>query len=95
MSKATLSSSMTTLSSRGQVVIPADVREKLGLKTGLNIDVIARDDGVIELRPRKRKIADFFKMFEPDSTQNRMSDDEAIMQAVLESDNASRGIVNK
>lgn len=94
MSKAVLPSSRTTLSSRGQVVIPAEVRAVLGLKTGLNIDVVAREDGVIELRPRKRKIGELFKIFETDSTPT-MSDEDAIMQAVLESDESTRGITGK
>ena len=37
----------TKLSSKGQVVIPEDIREKLGLKTGDQFVVIGQGDAVI------------------------------------------------
>lgn len=38
---------VTSMSSRGQVVIPFDIREQLGLKEGEKFVVIAQDDTVI------------------------------------------------
>ena len=45
----------TTLSSKGQVVIPEEIRSRLGLKTGTQFVVIADRDAVI------------FKVLEPPS----------------------------
>ena len=39
--------STTTLSSRGQVVIPEEIRERLGLTPGTRFVVIAEDDVVV------------------------------------------------
>lgn len=38
---------ITSMSSRGQVVIPLDVREQLGLKEGEKFIVVGEDDTVI------------------------------------------------
>lgn len=43
--------SFTTVSSKGQVVIPAELREKLGIKTGTRIAVRAEKDHLIILEP--------------------------------------------
>lgn len=41
----------STLSSRGQIVVPAGIREFLGLRPGDRIDFVVRDDGTVVLRP--------------------------------------------
>ncbi len=38
---------ITSMSSRGQVVIPLDIREQLGLKEGEKFVVIGEDDAII------------------------------------------------
>jgi len=45
----------TTLSARGQIVIPSDVRRKLGLKEGDDFVVICSADREILLRPPSAK----------------------------------------
>ncbi len=44
----------TTLSAKGQVVIPQDIRSKLGLKQGDDFLVLCSSTGEILLRPVKK-----------------------------------------
>lgn len=52
----------TRVSEKGQVVIPKEVRDKLGLKTGMKLIIIATNDTVIlqrvELAGEKMRIRD-------------------------------------
>jgi antitoxin PrlF len=42
---------VATLTSKGQLVIPKDIREYLHLQPGDRLDFIIRDDGDVVLRP--------------------------------------------
>jgi AbrB family looped-hinge helix DNA binding protein len=44
----------TTLSAKGQIVIPCEVRKELGLKPGTDFIVLTDADGCINLRPIRR-----------------------------------------
>lgn len=50
----------TTLSAKGQVVIPKDVRHRLMLMPGDRLDVVERPDGVL-LRKSTRKNSESFE----------------------------------
>ncbi len=41
----------STISSKGQVTIPKEVRETLGLEVGDRLAFEVRDDGVVEIHP--------------------------------------------
>ena len=45
----------TKVSGKGQVVIPKDVRDRLGMVEGTVLDVIESTEGVFLRRPAKRK----------------------------------------
>jgi AbrB family looped-hinge helix DNA binding protein len=45
----------TTLSAKGQVVIPRDIRVKLGLTRGSDLIVLCSSGGEILLRPMRRR----------------------------------------
>jgi len=49
----------TTLSAKGQVVIPKDVRDRLKLAAGDKLEVVERPDGVL-LRKNPTKLAENF-----------------------------------
>lgn len=40
-----------TVTSKGQITIPAEVREALGLQPGSRVDFVQRRDGIVELHP--------------------------------------------
>ncbi len=45
-----------TMTSKGQITIPIQVRKALGLKPGVRIDFNEIEDGVYALRPKNRSI---------------------------------------
>ena len=77
------------LSSRGQMVIPKVIRNSLQLGPGFEVRVALRSDGVIEIRPVRRTIAELFGHAEEAAglpSTDLISDQDAIEIAVLESD---------
>ena len=50
---------ITTVSAKGQVVIPKDVRERLRLEAGDRLDVIERPDGVLLRRATSKRDESF------------------------------------
>jgi AbrB family looped-hinge helix DNA binding protein len=49
----------TRISAKGQVVIPKETRERLGLTQGLALDVIETPDGVLLRKPREQQKLSF------------------------------------
>ncbi len=45
-----------TLTSKGQVTIPTEVRSALGLKQGDRLEFVVQDDGTCLVRPRTRTL---------------------------------------
>lgn len=76
------------ISAKGQVVIPKHVRERVGLHYGSELLIHMREDCVLEFRPVKKKLSDFFGMgarsVETDTVNIPVDVDEAIAEAVLE-----------
>ncbi len=50
-------SAQSRMTSKGQITIPKDVRDALGLKNGMQVDWIA-EDGVLTGRPRRLRAVD-------------------------------------
>lgn len=77
------------VSSKGQVVIPKVLREKMGIHTGNELLFKVRPDGIIEIRPVERSIEMFFgRCKRKASTAMSIAEmDKAIEQAVSEDDN--------
>lgn len=77
---------LTKLSTKGQVVLPKDIRDTLGLSSGTELEVEVRD-GLVVLRPiRKTTVDDLAGMLpwtgEPKSLEEM---EEAIAQGARES----------
>lgn len=53
-----MSESEATLSSKGQLTIPAGIRHALGLAAGVRIVFTRLDDGTVILRAKTRSLAD-------------------------------------
>jgi antitoxin PrlF len=63
-----------TMTTKGQITVPAEVRDALGLKPGDQVAFVTRDDGVVELHPRKGSVVDLFGMLAP--TLRGVTDDD-------------------
>ncbi|WP_370318540.1 AbrB/MazE/SpoVT family DNA-binding domain-containing protein [Oricola sp.] len=78
----------TTMTSKGQLTIPKDVREQLSLKPGTRFYVTVLDGRIVAL-PKTRRLADLAGMLgKPPSGETLSIEqmDEAIMDAVTEDD---------
>jgi antitoxin PrlF len=74
-----------TVTSKGQVTIPAAVRKRLRLRAGSKIDFVENKDGETVIRPKRgdiRKLYGIVKYDGPPLTIEQM--DEAIGAAVVE-----------
>jgi AbrB family looped-hinge helix DNA binding protein len=72
-----------TMTSKGQTTIPVEVRQRLGLEPGDRLDFVETAQGHFELRPAKGTVR-ALRGFLAEWSQDRMSDDEAILAAVAE-----------
>lgn len=81
-----------TLTSKGQVTIPAETRAKLRLSTGSKIDFVENADGEIVLRPRRgdvRRLKGILDYSGPPATQEDI--DAAVADAAVERFLRSKG----
>jgi len=56
---------VSTVTSKGQVTIPKQVRESLRIGTGDRVAFVVRDDGVVELRPETLDLRDLYGTLAP------------------------------
>lgn len=52
--------SVSTMTSKGQITIPADIRKSLHLKPGDKIDFQVEENGTARIFPFSRKVADVY-----------------------------------
>jgi antitoxin PrlF len=80
-----------TLTSKGQVTVPAEVRAKLGLKEGDKLEFYFDLRGRLVIRPRNLSPTAVFENAPKRKLPARsMTDDEAIASAIGEKDRRSR-----
>jgi AbrB family looped-hinge helix DNA binding protein len=53
----------SSLTSKGQITIPIEVREELGLKTGDRIEFVKNEEGKFFIQPKKGSIMNLRGMF--------------------------------
>jgi len=53
---------LSTITSKGQITVPKEVRDVLGLKTGDRVDFRLEKDGSARMLPLSRKVSDVFGM---------------------------------
>jgi AbrB family looped-hinge helix DNA binding protein len=81
------------LGDRGRLVLPAGVREELGLKTGEDLVLWVEDDGYLRLSTKKKQLEKLRGMF-ADKFPNRILSEELIQERrreALEEDKRSGG----
>ena len=74
------------LSSKGQVVIPKELRSKLGLHSGSELVIKLRNDAVLELKPLHKSIKNFFGKGKKRALGKKIDVDLAIAQTVKDND---------
>jgi len=70
--------SIATITSKGQVTIPSEVRRELGLRQGDRLEFVVLDDGTIRVRPKTRRLTDLIGILESDRHATLEQIDEAI-----------------
>jgi antitoxin PrlF len=66
-----------TMTSKGQLTVPAEVRERLGLHAGSRVSFVETEDGTYELRVERGSIRDLAGLFPwdgPPKTLEEMDD---------------------
>ena len=84
---------LATITSKGQLTLPKEIRDQLGLVVGSKLDFSIEADGSLRVRPLRRGAADLFGLLhDPDraaSTVEQMN--EAVGQYLAEDDERIRG----
>jgi antitoxin PrlF len=73
---------MVKISSKGQIVIPKCVREKLGLHTGEKLLVVSRDGEILLRKTKKLSIDDLAEKLEAQALKQNIDVDKIIDEAV-------------
>lgn len=70
------------ISSKGQIVIPKCVREKLGLQTGEKLLVVSRDGEILLRKTKQTSIDDIAEKIETQAKKQNIDVDKLIDEAV-------------
>ena len=85
-----------TITSKGQVTLPARLRAMMNLKDGDKVEFYSDHEGRITMRARNRSTSGFLDALEPRRPDpNVGSDDEAIELAVAARDNRTKRLGTK
>ena len=74
-----------TMTSKGQITVPVEIRRTLKLETGDRVDFLLRDDGVVELRPGSVDLRSLFGCLDPRGRSVSLEEmEEAIAEGATE-----------
>jgi AbrB family looped-hinge helix DNA binding protein len=71
----------STLTTKGQITIPRQIRAALNLRTGDQLVFHLRDDGVVEMQPEKVDLMSLFGALDPPVKGVTLEDMEAAIEA--------------
>ncbi len=79
------------ITSKGQLTVPAEIREQLGLKPGDHVEFYVGLRGEIRLRPRNLPSSSVLDILKPRQPSTRYRDDDAAIAAeIIERDGRSK-----
>ena len=80
-----------TVTSKGQITIPAEVRRSLGLKAGSRVDFVRVDDRVYEFVPAVDSVTSLKGFIHPPGAPVSLEEmDDAVADAIAESNTERR-----
>jgi AbrB family looped-hinge helix DNA binding protein len=79
-----------TVTSKGQITIPVEVRRKLKIRAGSRLDFIEEKPGEFAIRPQTGRLRDLFGMVETPVHLTLEQMDEAIARGAVDSAGLSR-----
>jgi len=82
-----------TVTSKGQITIPKQVRQHLRLETGSRVELVVQEDGWVVLRPLERSIRELFDLLPPSHrpTPSLQEIDDSILEGRALDDERIRG----
>jgi AbrB family looped-hinge helix DNA binding protein len=73
---------MVKVSSKGQIVIPKDIRKKLGVKTGEKLLVLSRDREILLRKTEETSIEEIAEKVEEETKENCIDIDKLLDEAI-------------
>ena len=73
---------MVKVSSKGQIVIPKDLRKRLGVKTGEKLLVLSRDRDILLRKAQETSIEEIAKKVEEETKENCIDTDKLLDEAI-------------
>ena len=75
----------TTMTTKGQVTVPREIRDRLGLKSGDKMAFTMLSDGTVVMRPKTRRLADLAgSLTRPGQPSKRCVRDEGCVGVVVD-----------
>ena len=70
------------ITSKGQITLPKEIRDALGLRAGDRVTFVLRDDGTAVMSPRKARLEQLFGRVKPQKQGVSLDDMEEAIKAV-------------